>query len=201
MAFSPIEAATTAQIGGFGILFQAKLIQLTISFHHAKVGDIETVARHETCAIVNPDMTTTQTLIEDWFATYVRDCGAVAGTIHIRQGQGLALVAAVNIPPLVQDVVRWVPWGKGMAGLALETGEPIQTCNLKEDDSGRVKPGARAVAAQAAVALPLKNDQGAVFAVLGVAFNEEREIKQPEIDRLLASASRIPVTQQPILEL
>ena len=146
-------------------------------------------------------MTTTQTPIEDWFATYVHDCGAVAGTIHLRQGHGLALVAAVNIPPPVQDVVRWVPWGKGMAGLALETGEPIQTCNLKEDESGQVRPGARAVAAQAAVALPLKNDRGVMYAVLGVAFSEEREIKQPEIDRLLTSASNIPVEQQPILEL
>src|SRR5664279_2859280 len=144
-------------------------------------------------AVFDPDMTTTQTAIEDWFATYVRDCGAVAGTIHIRQGQGLSLVAAVNIPPPVQDVVRWVPWGKGMAGLALRTGQPIQTCNLKEDESGQVRPGARAVATKAAVALPLKNDRGVVFAVLGVAFSEEREIKQPEIDRLLTSASNIPV--------
>ena len=174
---------------------------MTISSHHAKVVGIETVAGPGIQAIVDPDMTTTQIPIEDWFANYVRECGAVAGTIHVRQGQGLALAAAVNIPPPVQDVVRWVPWGKGMAGLALETGEPIQTCNLKEDESGRVKPGARAVAAQAAVALPLKNDRGEVYAVLGVAFNEEREIQQPEIDRLLASASGIPVAKQPVLDL
>jgi L-methionine (R)-S-oxide reductase len=132
--------------------------------------------------------------IEDWFAGYVHDCGAVAGTVHIRHGQGLALAAAINIPSPVQEVVRWVPCGKGMAGLALETGEPVQTCNLKEDDSGRVKPGAKAVDAQAAIALPLKDSQGLVIAVLGVAFQEEREIAQPEIDRLLAAASSIPLS-------
>jgi len=133
--------------------------------------------------------------MQEWLQSYVKDCGAVAGTVHLRQGDGLALAAAVNIPPPVQEIVRWVPWGKGMAGMALDTGEPVQTCNLKEDDSGRVKPGAKAVAAQAAIALPLKDAGNSVIAVLGVAFLEEREIGQPEIDSLLASAHSIPVSQ------
>ena len=131
--------------------------------------------------------------MQQWLGGYVKNCGAVAGTVHVRQGDGLALAAAINIPPPVQEIVRWVPWGKGMAGMALDTGEPIQTCNLKEDDSGRLKPGAKAVAAQAAIALPLKNAAGSVFAVLGVAFQEEREILQPEIDKLLSSAQDIPL--------
>jgi L-methionine (R)-S-oxide reductase len=134
--------------------------------------------------------------MQDWLQTYVKDCGAVAGTVHLRQGDGLALAAAVNIPPPVQEIVRWVPWGKGMAGMALDTGEPVQTCNLKEDVSGRVKPGAKAVSAQAAIALPLKDADGAVTAVLGVAFQEEREIGQTEIDSLLASAQSIPTSPQ-----
>ena len=129
-----------------------------------------------------------------WLQAYVKDCGAVAGTVHVRQGDGLALAAAVNIPPPVQEVVRWVPWGKGMAGMALDTGKPIQTCNLKEDDSGRVKPGAKAVAAQAAIALPIKDAEGTVVAVLGLAFQEEREIAEPEIDILLSSAKDIPLS-------
>jgi len=139
---------------------------------------------------MNPDISPMQ----QWLNEYVKDCGAVAGTVHVRQGDGLALAAAVNIPPPVQEIVRWVPWGKGMAGMALDTGEPIQTCNLKEDDSGRVKPGAKAVAAQAAIALPLKDADNSVVAVLGVAFQEEREILQPEIDKLLASAKDIPLS-------
>jgi L-methionine (R)-S-oxide reductase len=141
---------------------------------------------------MNPDISPMQ----QWLNEYVKDCGAVAGTIHVRQGDSLALAAAVNIPPPVQEIVRWVPWGKGMAGMALDTGEPIQTCNLKEDDSGRVKPGAKAVAAQAAIALPLKDADNSVVAVLGVAFQEEREILQPEIDKLLAAAKDIPLSPQ-----
>jgi len=145
-------------------------------------------------AAVTPPMNSDISPMQQWLSDYVKDCGAVAGTVHVRQGDGLALAAAVNIPPPVREIVRWVPWGKGMAGMALDTGEPVQTCNLKEDDSGRVKPGAKAVAAQAAIALPLKNTQDSVVAVLGVAFMEEREILQPEIDKLLTSAQDIPLT-------
>jgi hypothetical protein len=118
--------------------------------------------------------------MQEWLDDYVRSTGGVAGTVHVRQGEGLALAAAVNIPPPVAEAVRWVPWGKGMAGMALETGEAVTTCNLKEDDTGRVKPGAKAVSAQAAVALPLKDACGSVIAVVGVAFKEEREIGQLE---------------------
>ena len=132
--------------------------------------------------------------VQEWLLRYVHATGAVAGTVHLRQGDGLALAGAVNIPPPVIEAVRWVPWGKGMAGVALETGEAVTTCNLKEDDSGRVKPGAKAVSAQAAVALPLKDAAGAVTAVVGVAFNEERAIGSEEIERLAVAAADLPLT-------
>ncbi len=136
-------------------------------------------------------------MLQEWLAAYLRRHGAVAGTVHVREGEGLRLAAAANIPPPVADAVRWVPWGKGMAGLALERGRPVQTCNLKEDASGQVKPGARAVNAQAAVAMPLKNEAGAVTAVLGVAFAEEREISETEVDGLLADTADLPLGKTP----
>jgi hypothetical protein len=131
--------------------------------------------------------------MQEWLGSYVQSSGAVAGTVHLRQGDGLILAAAINIPPPVADAVRYVPWGKGMAGMALETGEAVQTCNLKEDETGRIKPGAKAVSALAAVALPLKDASGTVAAVVGIAFMEERDIGQEEIDRLVAAASGIPI--------
>lgn len=131
--------------------------------------------------------------MERWLGDYVQKAGAVAGSAHVRQGDGLALAAAVNLPPPVVEAVRWVPWGKGMAGVALETGEAVRTCNLKDDDSGRVKPGAKAVSAQAAVALPVKNAAGFVIAVIGVAFKEERKIGPSEIEQLKAAASTLPL--------
>jgi len=134
-----------------------------------------------------------------WLGDYLQSSGAVAGTIHIRQGDCLALAAAVNIPPPVAEIVRWVPWGKGMAGMALESGEPVTTCNLKEDDSGRVKPGAKAVSAQAAIALPIKDASGSVIAVVGIAFKEEREIGPEETARLIVTASDLPLSPTVVL--
>ena len=127
--------------------------------------------------------------LQKWLTEFLKKSGAVAGTIHVHENGGLRLAAAVNIPEKVQEVVAWVPSGKGMAGLALERGEPVQTCNLQEDRSGAVKPGAKAVNAQAAVAMPVRDSMGAIAAVVGVAFLGEREIQGEELDRLQRDAS------------
>lgn len=130
--------------------------------------------------------------VQGWLLDYVARVAAVAGTVHLSMDGGLRLAAAVNIPEKVQDVVAWVPSGKGMAGLALERGEAIQTCNLQEDRSGAVKPGAKAVNAQAAVAFPVRSEDGDIVAVVGVAFAGEREIPPDELDRLTAAAVTMP---------
>jgi hypothetical protein len=111
--------------------------------------------------------------------------------VHLHENGGLRLAAAVNIPPPVQQAVAWVPNGKGMAGLALERGEPVQTCNLKEDESGAVKPGAKAVNAKAAAAFPVRDASGTILAVVGVAFNDEREIAGAELARLQSEAATL----------
>jgi hypothetical protein len=129
--------------------------------------------------------------IEDWLVEYLSATGAVAGTVHLREGDGLRLCAASNIPEPVQSVVRWVPRGKGMAGLAFESGEPVQTCNLKDDASGHVRPGAKAVNAGAAIAMPVLDSRGEIAAVVGVAFAEEREIPQTEVSRLRRDAASL----------
>lgn len=135
-----------------------------------------------------PSMSTS-TSDQDWLAGFLRTHGGIAGTVHrVREGE-LALCAAVNIPPPVQAIVARVPCGKGMAGLAWERREAVQTCNLKTDASGQVRPGARAVEAQAAVALPVLDDQGGVRAVVGIAFQGERELEAGELGRLGQAAA------------
>jgi L-methionine (R)-S-oxide reductase len=129
--------------------------------------------------------------VQAWLAGFLNGAGAAAGTIHLHTGGGLRLAAAVNIPPPVQRAVQWVPSGKGMAGLALERGEPVQTCNLQEDRSGAVKPGARAVNAQAAVAMPVRDRTGAIVAVVGAAWMDEREIQGEELERLQGAAASL----------
>jgi L-methionine (R)-S-oxide reductase len=129
--------------------------------------------------------------VQSWLANFLREAGAVAGTVHLSKDGGLQLAAAVNIPPKVQEVVAWVPFGKGMAGLALERGESVQTCNLQEDRSGAVKPGAKAVDAQAAVAMPVRDEAGAIIAVVGAAFADEREIAGDELERLQSAVASL----------
>jgi hypothetical protein len=91
-------------------------------------------------------------VLEAWLRGFIADNGAVAGTVHLRDGDTLLLGAAVNIPPKVIEIVQVVPKGKGMAGLALQRDEVVSTCNLKTDETGDVRPGAKAVDANAAVA-------------------------------------------------
>jgi L-methionine (R)-S-oxide reductase len=118
--------------------------------------------------------------------------GAVSDTVDLYENGGLRLASAVNIPEKVCQIVAWVPYGKGMAGLALERGVPIETCNLKEDASGAVKPGAKAVDAKAAVAIPVKTEAGTVRAVVGIAFAEERRFSEADLTAFSAGAATLP---------
>ena len=132
---------------------------------------------------------------EAWLRAFVQQNGAVAGTIHLLGSQApqtLALNAAVNIPPKVREIVAVIPRGKGMAGLAWERDEPVHTCNLKTDASGDVRPGAKAVDANAAVAIPIHDARGALRGVVGIAFMGERDITQAELDALTAEAEALP---------
>jgi len=130
-----------------------------------------------------------------WLAECLARCGAVAGTVHIANPEGelLELAAAVNIPPKVQQITSNVPRGKGMAGLALERREPVSTCDLQTDASGDVRPGARSVEAQAAVALPVFDGEGRVRAVVGIAFAEARSLSTEELTALGEAASSLPL--------
>ncbi len=98
------------------------------------------------------------------------------------------LRASLNIPEPVVRATREIPKGKGMAGLAWERREPVATCNLKADVSGDVRPGAKAVDAQAAAALPIDGDDGEIAYVVGIAFRSEREMTDAELAALVAAA-------------
>jgi hypothetical protein len=132
-----------------------------------------------------------------WLVAFLSEAGAVAGTVHLHQNGGLRLAASHNIPERVREIVAWVPSGKGMAGLALERGQPVQTCNLQDDRSGAVKPGAKTVDAKAAVALPVRHPGGSIIAVVGAAFADDREIAVAELEQLQdASATLALLTKR-----
>jgi hypothetical protein len=129
---------------------------------------------------------------QEWLETFIAKQGGVAGTVHVQRGEDLYLTAAHNIPPPVVAIAARVPHGKGMAGLAQVKKAPVQTCNLQTDETGNVMPGAKAVDAQAAVALPVLDGAGAVRAVVGVAWSREGEIGPEQEQAMMESAASLP---------
>jgi L-methionine (R)-S-oxide reductase len=130
--------------------------------------------------------------LEQWLRSYIARNGGVAGTVHLRGAEQLELRAAVNIPPKVAEIVSAIPRGKGMAGLAWERDEPVHTCNLKTDATGDVRPGAKAVDANAAVAIPVHDPAGQIRGVVGIAYKGERDITEQELEGLRAQAEQLP---------
>jgi L-methionine (R)-S-oxide reductase len=130
--------------------------------------------------------------LDGWLRGFLGAHGGIAGTIHERQGDLLLLRAAVNIPPPVVKATETIPRGKGMAGLAWERNRAVATCNLKTDATGDVRPGAKAVDAQGAVAIPVRDAAGDVRAVVGIAFMAERDLTDDELDGFEAAASALP---------
>jgi L-methionine (R)-S-oxide reductase len=128
-----------------------------------------------------------------WLESFIADNGGVAGTVHQRlDADNLQLAAAVNIPPKVQEIVQRIPRGKGMAGIAFAQDEPVSTCNIKDDNTGRVRPGAKAVDAGAGVALPVHDAAGAIRAVVGIAYRQQRELTESELAALARAAATLP---------
>jgi hypothetical protein len=128
-----------------------------------------------------------------WLEAAISELDAAAGTVHIQRGEDLFLTAALHIPPPVIAIVAHVLHGKGMAGSAQVRKEAVQTCNLQDDKSGNIRPGAKAVGAQAAIAIPLLNAASEVMAVVGFAWQTEGDpatwVAQAPFANLLAEFS------------
>lgn len=130
--------------------------------------------------------------MNQWLRELIGRHGAVAGTVHVVRGDLLQIAAAHNIPPRVQELTAQIPLGKGMAGLAWQHDRPISTCNLKDDTSGAVRPGAKAVDGKAAVALPVHDPSGVVRAVVGLAWADERELADDLLAAIAGEAASLP---------
>lgn len=103
------------------------------------------------------------------------DLRADSGTLHaMREDGALHLRCAIGIPQPVLDIVRVVPIGKGMAGLAAERRCAVNSCNIQHDTTGDVRPGARATGLAGSVAVPVLSSDGRVLGVVGIATRAER---------------------------
>ena len=124
-------------------------------------------------------------------ADALRRGGAKAGTLHEKEGTVLKLRAAYGIPEDTLSFIKAIPFGKGMAGEAWSTGLPVTTCNLQTDPQKSIQPGARAVNAQHAVALPLKDQTGHVQFVVGFAFETGTVEADLDLDLLTNIAEQL----------
>ena len=130
---------------------------------------------------------------QDWLQDFLRAHGGVAGTVHrVVAADMMELDAHVNIPPPVQAATRQIPVGKGMAGMAMAENRAVSTCNLRDDQSGAIKPGAKAVGAGAALAFPIHDSAGNVRAVIGIAWKEARNLGTDELRALQTAGEAMP---------
>jgi len=115
---------------------------------------------------------------------------ADSGTVHATGPDGaLHLRAAIGIPEPVLAIVKLVPVGKGMAGLAAERKCAVNSCNIQQDTTGDVRPGARATGLAGSVAVPVLSADGRVLGVVGVATRAERTFTTDD-EQTVAARSR-----------
>jgi hypothetical protein len=101
---------------------------------------------------------------------------AHSGTIHVKAPDQKVLLLAAWAGPMpepVLNVIREIPWGKGMAGAAAERVEPVGTCNLQTTQNPDVRPGAKATQLRGALVVPMMlGDE--VVGTFGIGTNGER---------------------------
>jgi putative methionine-R-sulfoxide reductase with GAF domain len=118
--------------------------------------------------------------------------GCATGTLHRfdASDQHLKLVAHQGIPPVLMPVVQSIPLGKGIAGAAAETREPVEMCNLQTDTSGVAKPGAKQTQVQGSLAVPVLLGQ-TLCGTLGIGKMVPYNFTDEEKSRLLALAATV----------
>lgn len=121
----------------------------------------------------------------------IRQFEADTGSIHLLEDGILVLKAQVGLPAHVAEIVRSVPIGKGMAGLAFERNEPVSSCNIQSDQTGDVRPGARDTGVNGAIVVPIRDESGKAYGALGIGVHRAYEYTAEEIERLLSMATNL----------
>jgi L-methionine (R)-S-oxide reductase len=124
-------------------------------------------------------------------ASVVREFGADSGTIHFLDCDGfLCLAETSGLPESMLEAISRIPVGKGMAGLAVERGHPVDACNIQNDSSGDVRPGARASGLSGAIVVPMFRGEEIVGA-LGIGTRRERRFTDEEARALMEEGRQL----------
>jgi L-methionine (R)-S-oxide reductase len=119
----------------------------------------------------------------------VRHFAADTVTLHLLEEDGMLHLKALSgqFPPPVLAIIQKIPVGKGMAGLEVARGEPVDACNIQTDTSGGVRPGAKATGMEGAIVVPVF-DGARVVGALGIANRGERFFDDQEKTALIEAA-------------
>ena len=116
--------------------------------------------------------------------------GCQTGTLHRAEGEWLHLVAHAGVPEFLLDKISQIPFGKGIAGVAAATREPVELCNLQQDLGGVAKEDARKTGVSGSLAVPVFSEDGAkVIGTLGVGKVVPYDFSGAEKARLAELAS------------
>jgi putative methionine-R-sulfoxide reductase with GAF domain len=129
--------------------------------------------------------------VQERLEQIVQRFGADTGTLHLVEDGVLVLKGQVGLPPRVAEIVKRVPMGKGMAGLAAERNAPVSACNIQTDTSGDVRPGAKQTGVNGAIVVPIRDGAGAVRGTLGIGVHRVYDYTDEETERLMAEASNL----------
>lgn len=124
-----------------------------------------------------------KTTLESLLETF----GCQTGTIHRANDREtiLSLVSQVGVPESLMGKISQIPFGKGIAGAAAESREPVELCNLQKDLGGVAREGARATGVAGSLAVPIfAADSNKVVGTLGIGKFVPYEFSAEEKARL-----------------
>lgn len=114
----------------------------------------------------------------------MEEFGCQTGTLHRAEGEWLHLVAYAGVPEFLLDKISKIPFGKGIAGVAASSREPVELCNLQQDLGGVAKEDARKTGVSGSLAVPILSESGGVLGTLGVGKTVPYEFSGAEKERL-----------------
>lgn len=115
----------------------------------------------------------------------MEEFGCQTGTLHRAEGEWLFLVSHAGVPEFLIEKISKIPFGKGIAGVAAETRQPVELCNLQQDLGGVAKEDARKTGVSGSLAVPILSEDGeTVIGTLGIGKVEPYEFSEREKNRL-----------------
>jgi L-methionine (R)-S-oxide reductase len=131
---------------------------------------------------------------EALLAAILEEFDCQTGTIHRTDASGefLELEVQIGVPEFVVDKILRIPFGKGIAGVAAATREPVELCNLQADLGGVAKEDARKTNVSGSLAVPVMMEgSGKVLGTLGIGKHVPHDFTETEKRHLANHAEQL----------